>query len=151
MKNNLSKKILVIISIFMMIVLTSCNGFFKYSPAKDNPTKGTERARKNVEEGRGVTLGGLARAGRGTNYEFSTSNPMWRASLEILDFLPMTTVDYSGGIIISDWYSDNSNSNKESIKITIRFLSNEIRSDSMNISFVIRYTVIGMCKIIFFF
>ena len=33
---------------------------------------------------------------------------MWRASLEILDFLPMTTVDYSGGMIITDWYSDNS-------------------------------------------
>ena len=58
---------------------------------------------------------------------------MWRASLEILDFLPMTTVDYSGGIIISDWYSDSDNSNKESIKITIRFLSNEIRSDSLKI------------------
>ena len=60
----------------------------------------------------------------GTNYEFSTSNPMWRASLETLDFLPFTTVDYSGGIIITDWYSDNTNSN-ESIKLTLRFLSNE--------------------------
>tara|TARA_Y100000591_G_scaffold264280_1_gene237647 strand:- start:239 stop:559 length:321 start_codon:yes stop_codon:yes gene_type:complete len=58
---------------------------------------------------------------------------MWRASLEILDFLPMTTVDYSGGIIISDWYSDNSSGNQDSIKITIRFLSNEIRSDSLKI------------------
>ena len=133
MENNLPKKILVIISIFMMIVLNSCNGFFKYSSARDNPTKGVDRAKKNVEEGRGVSLGGLARGGRGTTYEFSTSNPMWRASLEILDFLPMTTVDYSGGVIISDWYSDSSNSNKDSIKITIRFLSNEIRSDSLKI------------------
>ena len=58
---------------------------------------------------------------------------MWRASLEILDFLPMTTVDYSGGIIISDWYSDNSSNNEDSVKITIRFLSNEIRSDSLKI------------------
>ena len=57
---------------------------------------------------------------------------MWRASLETLDFLPLTTVDYSGGVIITDWYSEN-NSNQESIKITIRFLSNEIRSDSMKI------------------
>ena len=86
MKNNLSKKILVIISIFMMIALNSCNGFFKYSPARDNPTKGADRAKKNVEEGRGVTLGGLARGGRGTNYEFSTSNPMWRASLRDFRF-----------------------------------------------------------------
>ena len=121
--------IFIIISLF----LTSCNGFFKYSPARENPTKGEARAKKNVEEGRGVSLGGLSRGRGSTNYEFSTSNPMWRASLEILDFLPMTTVDYSGGIIISDWYSDNSSGDQDSIKITIRFLSNEIRSDSLKI------------------
>ena len=80
-----------------------------------------------------MSLGGLARCGGSTTYEFSTSNPMWRASLEILDFLPMTTVDYSGGIIITDWYSDISSSNEDSIKITVRFLSNDIRSDSLKI------------------
>ena len=64
---------------------------------------------------------------------FASSNPMWRASLEILDFLPMTTVDYSGGMIISDWYTGDSTKNNESIKITIRFLSNEVRSDSLKI------------------
>ena len=57
---------------------------------------------------------------------------MWRASLEILDFLPLSTVDYSGGLIISDWYSDG-NAN-ESIKITIRFLDNEVRSENLKIS-----------------
>ena len=74
----------------------------------------------------------MGNRGKGaTNYEFSTSNPMWRASLEILDFLPLSTVDYSGGMIITDWYSE-SNSD-ESIKITIRFLSNEVRSDNLKI------------------
>ena len=123
----------IFLTLLALLILSSCNGFFKYTPAKDIPTKGTERVKKNVEEGRGVNLGGLARGGGSTTYEFSTSNPMWRASLEILDFLPMTTVDYSGGIIISDWYSDNSSNNEDSIKITIRFLSNEIRSDSLKI------------------
>ena len=132
MENNLPKKILVIISIFMMLVLNSCNGFFKYSPVKDNPTKGVDRAKKNVEEGRGVNLGGLVRGGRGTNYEFSTSNPMWRASLEILDFLPLSNVDYSGGIVTTDWYNEGT-SLDESIKITVRFLTNEIRSDGIRI------------------
>jgi len=84
-----------------------------------------------VEEGRGVSLGNII-GKRGTNFEFSTSNPMWRASLEILDFIPMTTVDYAGGMIISDWYSDNNQSN-ESIKITLRFLNNEVRSDSIKV------------------
>ena len=130
MKANVIKISIITISI---LFLTSCGNFFKYSSAKDNPTKGTDRAKKNIEEGKGISIGGLARRGGGTSYEFSTSNPMWRASLEILDFLPMSTVDYSGGIIISDWYTDNTSSNQDSIKITIRFLSNEIRSDSLKI------------------
>lgn len=121
-------KILTILT-FSLFFLTSCN-IYKYSSAKDNPVRGIDRAKKNVEEGRGISAGNILKRG-GTDYEFSTSNSMWRASLEILDFLPMTTVDYSGGMIISDWYSDTAND--ESIKITIRFLSNEIRSDSLKI------------------
>ena len=95
------------------------------------PDTAKAKARKNVEEGRGTSIGGLLKRG-GTNFEFSSSNPMWRASLETLDFIPLTTVDYSGGMIITDWYADGS-SNKESIKITLRFLSNEIRSDSLKV------------------
>jgi len=111
-----------------IFLLFSCGQ--KFGDARKNPTNALERARKNVEEGRGTSLGGLMR-NRGTNYEFSSSNPLWRASLEILDFLPLNTVDYSGGMIISDWYSDSSNN--ESLKITIRFLSNEVRSESVKI------------------
>ena len=74
---------------------------------RDLPVKGTDRARKNIEEGRGMSFKCLTSGGN-TTYEFSTSNPMWRASLETLDFLPLNTVDYSGGIIISDWYTSES-------------------------------------------
>ena len=129
-KFNIKK--FAILAIFSVLLSACGKDFIKYSPAKDNPIKGPERAKKNVEEGRGVSIGGITKR-RGTNYEFSTSNPLWRASLEILDFLPMTTVDYSGGMIISDWYTDNNAANNESIKITIRFLSNEVRSDSIKI------------------
>ena len=98
---------------------------------RTSPLDPDERARRNIEEGRGISLGNLG--GSKTTYEFSTSNPMWRASLETLDFIPLSTVDYSGGMIITDWYSDNNNSDNESLKITVRFLSNEIRSDSLKI------------------
>jgi len=57
---------------------------------------------------------------------------MWRATLEILDFLPLANVDYSGGIITTDWYNEGT-SLDESIKITVRFLTNEIRSDGLKI------------------
>ena len=70
--------------------------------------------------------------GSKTNYQFASSNPMWRATLEILDFLPLSNVDYSGGIITTDWYNEGTASD-ESIKITIRFLSNEIRADGIKV------------------
>lgn len=122
--------------IFIIIALTlslvSCGGFKKVDQRK-MPDTAKAKARKNLEEGRGVSIKGLGRGIGKTSYEFSTSNPMWRASLEILDFLPMNTVDYSGGMIISDWYNGENSTDNSSIKISIRFLSNEVRSDSLKI------------------
>jgi hypothetical protein len=112
------------------MITANCGGLSKVDARKD-PVKGIDRARKNIEEGKGLSIGNIMKR-RGGEFAFSSSNPMWRASLEILDFMPMTTVDYSGGMIISDWYTDN-NKSDESIKITVRFLSNEIRSDSLKI------------------
>ena len=127
------RNLIKIIAYFLIFSVTvSCGGFQKVDTRKV-PISGPERAKKNVAEGRGVSLGKALSKSRNTNYEFSTSNPMWRASLEILDFIPMTTVDYSGGMIISDWYTGDDSKNNESIKISIRFLSNEVRSDSLKI------------------
>ena len=96
------------------------------------PVNADERARKNIEEGRGISLKGAIDRNKGTTFQFSSSNPLWRASLETIDFMPLATVDYSGGIIITDWYTDTSNP-KEAIKITLRFLSNEIQSNSIKV------------------
>ena len=116
---------------FILIFFTSSCGIYKPVDTRKVPVNADERAKQNVREGKGITLSGL-RGGKATRYEFSTSNPMWRASLETLDFLPFSTVDYSGGIIITDWYNDTSSDN-DSIKLTLRFLSNEIASDSIKV------------------
>tara|TARA_B110001452_G_scaffold186450_1_gene156925 strand:+ start:3809 stop:4351 length:543 start_codon:yes stop_codon:yes gene_type:complete len=133
--NNLYKKfnkklIIIFLSIICGFFVLSCGSFKKLE--SDRPTSAKEKARKNIEEGRGISIGNL-RKGRSTTFDFSTSNPMWRASLETLDFLPLTTVDYSGGIIITDWYSDNNAGERESIKISLRFLDNDIRSESLKV------------------
>jgi hypothetical protein len=133
--NAVDKILRLLILFFITTSITSCGlpDFAKPSKvSKDTPVNAKERARKNVTEGRGVSLKGMMSGSRSTNYEFSTSNPLWRASLEIIDFMPLNTVDYSGGIIVTDWYNDSENLN-ESIKITVRFLSNDIRSDSIKI------------------
>ena len=126
-------KILKILLIFFVAInVTSCKGLFKYSDARENPTKGAERAIKNVKEGRGVSISNAVKGRRGGgSYEFSTANPLWRASLETLDFIPLTSVNYSGGIIITDWYNDSGQN--ESLKITVRFLNNEIQASSLKI------------------
>ena len=131
------KLILSLLLLSLFLTINSCGIGKKlkdlHEPVdlRTSPLDPDERAKRNIEEGRGISLGNLGN--RSTTYEFSTSNPMWRASLETLDFIPMATVDYSGGMIITDWYSENSNTEDDSIKITVRFLSNEIRSDSLKI------------------
>jgi len=119
------------LALILTFLTTSSCGLYKKVDQREMPDGAAAKARKNIEEGRGAGLGDLLGRSGNTNYEFSTANPMWRATLETLDFLPLTTVDYSGGTVITDWYSEN-NSN-ESIKITVRFLSNEVRSDNLKI------------------
>ena len=124
----------IIAYFFLFSLVISCGkGFFKKVDTRKVPISGPERAKKNVKEGRGVGLGNMIGGNRSTSYEFSTSNPMWRATLDILDFLPLSTVDYSGGVIISEWYTDDSNKN-QALKITVRFLSNEVQTNSLKIS-----------------
>ena len=131
--SNPMKLEIVLIKITLLITilinLNSC-GIYKPVSAKDFPPEPEKRIQKNLQEGKGFQiLGGNKKGG---DFDFATSNEMWRASLDILDFMPLTSADYGGGLIITDWYSDESNS-KDSIKISIRFLSNEIRADALKI------------------
>lgn len=121
------KKLIILLFIFNS--LTSC-GIYKYSDARKNPVNANERVKKNMEEGRGFKLSELGN-NRGGNFLFSSSNPMWRATMEKLTFAPLSVVDYGGGIIITDWFSEGDNN--EQIKIAVRFLTNEIRSDAIKV------------------
>jgi len=130
--NYISKKILsILIGIVILSFFSAC-GIYSPSDARKVSPNSKERVKKNLEEGKGYSLKGALGAGKGTSYQFASSNPMWRATLEILDFLPLANVDYSGGIITTDWYNEGTSAD-ESIKITVRFLTNEIRSDGLRI------------------
>ena len=89
-----------------------------------------------MNEGRGFRLSDLNKSNN-TTYSFASSNPLWKATLEILDFMPLVSANYSGGIIITDWYSENNNPT-ESVKITVKFLTNEVRSDALDIDVFIK-------------
>ncbi len=125
---NFAKFISILLA---LLILSGCGkDFFKRSDVKDNPVNVQDRVRKNIEEGRGVRFGLGGK--KGGVFDFASANDLWRASVETLDFVPLVNASYSGGIIITDWFSGGKDKNRD-LKITIRFLSNEIRSDALKV------------------
>ena len=120
----------------LLLFLSSCGGKIPGVPGADArkyPDDPKKRVEQNLKEGRGFRImDGLNNPKRGGVFDFASSNELWRASLDVIDFMPLTSVNYSGGIIITDWYSTEDNAN-ESIKVSIRFLTNEVRADSLDV------------------
>ena len=126
--NYIHKTFFSLIGITLILFLQACS-IWDPADARKSPASSKGRVQKNLKEGRGITFGGDKN--KNTSYQFATSNPMWRATLEILDFLPLANVDYSGGVVSTDWYNESGDSDE--YKITVRFLSNEIRTDGLKI------------------
>ena len=141
-----------VFSLLLILLIVSC-GLYRKTDLREVPVNVDDRAKKNIEEGRSFRFGDIRKGGNG-NFEFASSNEMWRASISLLDFAPFSNVDYSGGIIITDWFagSKESSNNKDlrELKITIRFLSNEIRADGIQVIIhekICKKTDINNCKI----
>ena len=131
-KNAKSLSFLVKILLIAIFFISSGCGIYKPVDARKVSPNAEERAKKNIEEGRSFKIFNSNRSGMGGTFQFASSNELWRASLDIIDFMPLSSVNYSGGIIVTDWYSTDQTSN-ESIKISIRFLSNELRADALDV------------------
>ena len=120
-----------VLTIFTLSLLNSC-GLYKRSDIKDNPVNVDERVKRNIQEGRGIRFG--KGATRGGDFDFASSNPLWRGAIDVMDFVPLTNASYSGGIIITEWFSSENNSpNNRELKITIQFMTNEIRADAIRV------------------
>ena len=146
--NIFMKKIILICTVYFIVfqTLISC-GIYRPVDAKKFPPQPELRVKNNQEQGKGFKLMTGFGKNKGGKFEFANANPLWRASLDVIDFMPLLSVDYGGGIIITDWYGEE-NENDE-IKITIQFLSNEIRSDALNIKvFKKKCTNLSNCKVI---
>jgi len=124
--------LLIIIPLFLF-ACKGPDGKFKLpgGDARKTPADPKKRVEQNIREGKGIRFNDVFKEKSGT-FTFASSNELWRASLDIIDFMPLASVNYSGGIIITDWYSEKNSPNK-SIKISIRFLTNEVRSDALDI------------------
>ena len=143
MKTNLVKFFTLVI--FTSVLLNSC-GIYKRSDIKDNPVNVNERVKRNIQEGRGLRFG--KGATRGGDFDFASSNPLWRSAVEVLDFVPLTNASYSGGIIITEWFSseNNTESTNRELKITVQFVSNEIRADALKVLVFEKICLQNNCK-----
>jgi hypothetical protein len=130
MNKNKPMKIIAFLTL-ITLVLNGCNGKLPGGDARKTPADPAKRIEQNLKDGRGINLMNLGKTEGGV-FDFASSNGLWRASLDVIDFMPLSSVNYSGGIIITDWYSENNNLD-ESIKISIRFMTNEVRSDALKI------------------
>jgi len=124
--NKIKKFILIIL---VIPYLNSC-GIYRPTDAREFPPEPEKRIKKNMEEGRGIRLFGGKK--KGGVFDFASSNSLWRASLDTINFMPLLTADYGGGIIVTDWFTGTEDENK-AIKISIQFLSNEIRADALTV------------------
>ena len=140
-----SNKLRLIFTLILgLFLLNSCGGKLPGADARKFPADPAKRVQQNLKEGKGFRIKDLGSNSGGT-FEFASSNELWRASLDTIDFMPLVSANYSGGIIITDWYSQDQN---EAIKITLRFLSNEIRSDAIDIKiFLKKCRIEENCKI----
>ena len=142
MKPNFLKLSLVL-PLICIFILSSCKNA---GDARKRPPNVKDRVQKNIEEGRGFKLFSNNQKNIG-DFDFASSNELWRASLDTLDFMPLALANYSGGVIVTDWYSD-SDVNNESVKISVRFLSNEVRADALVVKvFYKNCSVQQTCKI----
>ena len=140
MKKNISKLIIQpLFVIFLSLSLLSCSNPFKdIDWSTPQEPDGKKRARANAEAGQGLGSGNIfgGKKSGSAQFEFASSNPLWRASLETLDNFVFQTIDYSGGVIITDWYSDGNPD--EALKVTLRFLTDEIRADALAVTLHLR-------------
>ena len=124
--------IIILFLLSLASTVVSCGPFKpKYTDLRKIPGDPEGKRQKNMREGRGFRAMGLLEKKGSGNFQFASSNEMWRATLDLLDFTPLSNVDYSGGIIITDWFSETSDQNP--IKITVRFLSTEVRADGLKV------------------
>jgi len=128
------KKYFIFLFLIFFTFSGCSNNIFRRADVKDTPINVNDRVKKNIEEGRGIRFG--KQSSSGGTFDFASSNELWRASMDVLNFVPFSNASYSGGILITEWFDGNSNNKNEKrdLKITVRFLTNEIRADALDIS-----------------
>ena len=125
-----SKRFLRIVAALTLVSLTACEGISREAPdvegADDRLRRETGKLFGDIN-----LLGG--RDDQETNSGIGVNGFLWRASLDTLSFLPLSSADPFGGVIITDWYAPPE-SPAERFKVTVYILGRELRSDGVRVA-----------------
>ena len=118
------------------LLLNSCGILPKKNPDNTEIAKVEKKKRisPNVRERLGEDKGIIFKnTSKGGTIDFASTNPLWQATLETLEFMPLDNASYSGGVIVTDWYSGENGNLNEQIKISVKFVSKEITPSSFEV------------------
>lgn len=100
----------------------------RYDPA---PTGAPKSDDSLFGEGGIFGLGGGGSKDQGSG--IGVNSYLWRASLDTIAFMPLSSADPFGGVIITDWYINPAHAN-ERFKMTIYILDKRLRADGVKVS-----------------
>ena len=115
-------------------LLASCSSGIKgkanYPKSKEE--REVEKVGKLTGED-GIVLFGKRKSRSGATEGINVNSYLWRATLDTVYFMPLISADPFGGTVLTDWYSENSDSN-ERYKVNIFIIGAELRTDALKVS-----------------
>ena len=126
MNRNLSQ---IVAAIAFAIILSACESI---GIAPDPPPPVADRSSGSSNNGGlfDTVFGGEKSSG---SSGISVNSFLWRASLDTISFMPLSSADPFGGVIITDWYSPPE-APRERIKLNVYILGRELRADGLRVS-----------------
>jgi len=85
------------------------------------------------DEGMSFLFGDKNKRGQGGGGGIGVNAYLWRGALDTLSFMPLSSADPFGGVIITDWYTPQASSG-ERFKATAYVLTKELRSDGVKVN-----------------
>jgi hypothetical protein len=125
-----AKHTLRVVAAVLLLGLTACEGIER-KPADVDGFSDKERKSAGKLFGDINLLGGAEDTDN--NSGIGVNGFLWRASLDTLSFLPLSSADPFGGVIITDWYAPPE-SPQERFKVTVYILGRELRSDGVRVA-----------------
>jgi hypothetical protein len=129
------RRIFIVTALFPLFLGACSDSGVEADPTYSN--KEREQLYKNgsvlSDEGGTDMFGGDTKSKNQDASGIGVNGFLWRASLDVISFMPMASADPFGGVIITDWYSPPDTPN-ERTRLNIFIRDRELRADGIKVS-----------------